>query len=377
MRRLAILVVVFVLGGILTYAVIRGMDRLASRAASRGNHELAAILDRPPVAAGIPDSTLVKAAARIERSVVNIDTLEASRRGFDIWGMPVYAVIPGKASGVIISPSGHVLTNSHVVQNANRIRVTVQSGEHYDGRVIASDPDADLAIVKIEGRNLVPADLGNSDELKIGEYVLAIGNPLGIGTTVTHGIISATNRRNLQISEGRILREALQTDAAINPGNSGGALANQRGQLIGINTAIASPSGGSIGLGFAIPVNTARRVLKELLSGKQTTTATSDEPFIGITSAPVAADLANRIGLQPGLGIRIAQVTPGAGAASAGLQAGMIIIGADGRAVGDPEDVREAVRRHQIGETITLRAIFPDGTVRDVPVRIGRHPRGA
>lgn len=379
MRRFAMVVFMFALGAGLAVGIMRGLDAYRARSAGGAASDLRAVLDRAPAPVDIPATALVTAAARIEPSVVNIDTLAQGRRqGVNIWGEPVLRPfsLQGRASGVIISASGHILTNSHVVADATIIRVTLQTGKVFDGRIVASDPNADLAIVKIDGRGLTPADLGDSDRLKVGEYVLAIGNPLGIGTTVTHGIISATNRRNLQISEGHILREALQTDAAINQGNSGGALANLKGQLIGINTAIASPSGGSIGLGFAIPTNAIRRVLKGMLSGAKPADQTPGDPFIGILYGPVPGDLAVQLGLPPGRGVCVEQVTPLTGAADAGVEAGSVIVAVDGQAITSMDSIRATIGKRHVGDTITLRLVLGDGRQRDTRIRLGRRPAG-
>jgi S1-C subfamily serine protease len=375
-RRFTILVFVFVLGAALAYGVIRVYDRVSGRDDRRAAQNLATLLEQQPSSSTVVDTPMVLAAERIQRSVVNIDTLEPGQRRGYVWGMPVYQTMQGKGSGVIISADGHIFTNNHVVANATIIRVTLPSGEHYDGRLIASDADADLALVKIDGANLVPAVIGDSDRLKVGEYVLAVGNPLGVGTTVTHGIISAIHKGDLQVDEGHVLHKPLQTDAPINPGNSGGALANMRGQLIGINTAIASPSGGSVGLGFAIPANSARMVLRDLLSRTPNRTATREEPFMGIVFGPVPPDVASQLNLAPGQGVFVAQVTPLTGAADAGVVPGSIIVAADGRPITNPSDLTTTVRRHTIGETITLRLIGTDGTRRETKVHLGRRPPG-
>jgi serine protease DegQ len=281
----------------------------------------------------------------------------------------------GKGSGVVISPDGYIVTNNHVIEGANRIRITTMDDKKYDGRLIGADPDADLAIVKIEAANLPHADLGDSDALKVGEYAIAIGNPLGIGTTVTHGIISATNRRNLPVSQDRVLKEAIQTDAPINKGNSGGALANMNGQLIGINTAIYSESGGSIGIGFAIPINAARNILRDMIAKGRVMPITPGQPYIGVAAYPLAADYASQFGLQPGQGVVI-QVFPLTPADNAGLKDGNILLQIDDKPVPNMAGLRTIIGSHKVGDVITLKIVRGDGSKEDVKVTVGRRPTG-
>jgi serine protease Do/serine protease DegQ len=185
------------------------------------------------------------------------------RQFFDIPQGPVEREIQAVGSGVIVDArQGLIVTNNHVVEHADEIAVTLYDGRQLKGRRIGSDPRADLAVIQVPARNLTALSLGNADALQVGDYVIAIGNPFGVGQTVTHGIISATHRTGLADDEKE---DFLQTDAAINPGNSGGALVDLNGELVGINTMIIGPSGGNVGIGFAIPVNTVRRVIDQLL----------------------------------------------------------------------------------------------------------------
>jgi S1-C subfamily serine protease len=333
------------------------------------------VLDRPVVPANIPDSPIVRAAARIEPAVVNIDTL-GTRREVGYFGDQEQFDFQGKGSGVLISPDGYIVTNNHVIEGASIIRVTLTNDRHYDGRLVGADPDADLAIVKIDAANLSSAELGDSAGLKVGEYVIAIGNPLGVGTTVTHGIISATDRRNLPVGEGRVLSQALQTDAPINKGNSGGALANMNGQLIGINTAIASEKGGgNIGIGFAIPINTARSILKNLIAkGRALPPLSAGVPFLGIQFRPLNPDWASAFHLSAGQGVVVEFVEPLTAAADAGLKRGCVIAEIEGKPIMKVEDIRAELSHHHVGDQITLRTVRNDGSHQDVKLTLGRRP---
>ncbi|HSV73692.1 MAG TPA: trypsin-like peptidase domain-containing protein [Chthonomonadales bacterium] len=367
----------FALGCGATLLALRLAGRDSAYAPQGGPLGVLAAIDRAPSPAHIPQTALIAAAARIEPAVVNIDTLEergapsVTRDGLRTERLQVQ----GKGSGVLISSDGYIVTNSHVVEHASIIRVTVKGGRQFDGRVIGADPQADIAVVKVDGSGLPSAELGDSDALRVGEFVLAVGNPLGIGTTVTHGIVSATNRRNLAVGSGRILRQALQTDAPITQGNSGGALANLRGQLVGINTAIASDRGGApLGIGFAIPVNPTRSVLRRLIAVSRTTPRAIGDPFIGISFARVPRDVSREVGLPPGRGIIVLDVKPLTGAADAGLEVGSIIVAIDGRPIAAEDDVRQALAPHQPGQTVAVRIFRGDRTEREVMVRLGRRP---
>jgi serine protease Do len=360
------------------YFLLRNYTSLGRTNDSQAKRNLIAILDKQPISANLPDNAIVKAAAKIEPAVVNIDTLgQRSQPVINRYGEQFerrYG-FQGKGSGVIISPDGYIVTNNHVIEGANIIRITTQDEKKYDGRLIGADPDADLAIVKIEGANLPHAELGNSDDLKVGEYAIAIGNPLGIGTTVTHGIISATNRRNLRVSEDRFLKEAIQTDAPINKGNSGGALANMNGQLIGINTAIYSESGGSIGIGFAIPINAARNILRDMVARGRAMPITPGQPYIGVVAYPVHPSDAAQLGLEPGEGVQL-EVYPLTPADNAGLKTGTIVLEIDGKPINGMGTLRSIITSRKVGDVITLKVLRGDRSREDVKVTVGRRPTG-
>ncbi len=262
----------------------------------------------------------------------------------------------GAGSGVIISPDGYILTNNHVVAGADQM--TVQIGDKgYDARVIGADPLTDIAVVKATvpaGTTLPVAQLGDSDTVQVGDWAIAVGDPLDIGTTVTLGIISAIGARGPQL-EGGTNSTVLQTDAAINPGNSGGALANSDGQVIGINEAIKSPTGTSVGIGFAIPINVAQKIAKQLIANGHVI-----RPYLGIRYGSIQTlppQVREHFGIDPDLnsGVVIGQVIPGTPASDAGLQPGDLILSADGQTLTDQTLLGKITDSHQVGDTINLQ----------------------
>ncbi len=232
----------------------------------------------------------------------------------------------GVGSGVIVSPEGYVLTNNHVVDGATDVQVTLADKREFKARVVGRDPKTDIAVLKIDGENLPTITIGDSSKLQVGDYVLAIGNPFGVGQTVTMGIVSATGRGGLGIED---YEDFIQTDASINPGNSGGALVNDRGELIGINTAIISHgSGGNQGIGFAVPVNLARQVTDQILKNGKVTRA-----YLGITPQDVTPAIAKAFDAKGQQGALIGDVSPNSPAQRAGLERGDIILDVNGKPV--------------------------------------------
>lgn len=361
MKRLFGLGVVFLLGMLIGVTVIRiSYSRpIPDREAKRN---VLAVLERSPRSLGSGDSRIVDAVKRIEPAVVNIDTVTRSEpEDTENHPLGILREVRGKGSGVILSADGYIVTNKHVIEDANRIRVTLPDGNWHYARLIGSDPQTDLAVIRIDATHLPVADIGDSDTLQVGEWSIAVGNPLGLGSTITVGVISALNRRNLQIEEGRQLDGAIQTDAAINRGNSGGALANINGQLIGINTAIlsASPEGGSIGLGFAVPTNTMRRVVKEIILYGKVKNKPTSPPWLGVGMKLVDPTVTQVFSLEPGEGIAIREVIAKSPAAAAGLKPEDIILTIDGKPIGDHRDVREAVSQRKAGETVVVQILRP------------------
>ena len=267
-RRFLALLGVFGSGAIVGGLALRYLPS-RSPATSEAQRRALALLDRPPVLTPAADNKIVLAVRKLAPAVVNIDIVGRIKQQDDS-GRMVYMdqEIRGKGSGVVLTPDGYIVTNEHVIEGASRVRVTFAGGNWQYARMIGRDPERDIAVLRVDAHDLPCAEMADSDKLQVGESVVAIGNPMGLGSSVSAGIISALNRRNLQIDDARNLEGAIQTDAAINRGNSGGALANVNGQLIGINTAILSSgaSGGSIGLGFALPINSVRKIARSLIA---------------------------------------------------------------------------------------------------------------
>ncbi len=309
-----------------------------------------------PVAPGaVMPGSLSPAAKRAAPAVVSIATTQAAAKNpqsNDPWFRFFYGdreddtPQAGLGSGVIVSPEGYILTNNHVIEGADEIEVTLSDSRRTRATVIGTDPETDLAILRIRLDRLPVITLGNSDTAQVGDKVLAIGNPFGVGQTVTSGIVSALGRNQLGINT---FENFIQTDAAINPGNSGGALVDVNGSLLGINTAIYSRSGGNMGIGFAIPVSTARQVLEGIVRDGQVTRG-----WVGVEPNELTPELAETFGLKDVEGVIITGVLQNAPAAKAGLRPGDVLV----RVAGEPV-------RH-VGELLTRIAALPPG----VPVKL-------
>jgi Do/DeqQ family serine protease len=256
----------------------------------------------------------------------------------------------GLGSGVIISNDGYILTNHHVIDGAEKIKVDLNDNRTLQAKVVGSDPPSDLAVLKVDATNLPVLALGDSDKVRVGDVVLAIGNPLGIGQTVTMGIISAKGRQT-GLSSGSF-EDFLQTDAPINQGNSGGALVNTNSELVGINSQILSPSGGSIGIGFAIPANMARTVMDTLLKDGKVRRGQ-----LGISVGRVTEELAEQLGATEGKGVYVAEVQPGSPAERAGLRKGDVIIALNGVELNDSNTFRNQIANAGPGTQVTLTVL--------------------
>jgi Do/DeqQ family serine protease len=260
---------------------------------------------------------------------------------------PVERQRQGLGSGVIIDPNGYVLTNHHVIDGAEQIKVDLNDGRSLDAKLVGSDPPSDLAVLKIDASNLPILVLGDSDKARVGDVVLALGNPLGVGQTVTMGIISAKGRQT-GLSNGAF-EDFLQTDAPINQGNSGGALVSTNSELIGINSQILSPSGGSIGLGFAIPSNMARTVVEQLINSGRVRRGQ-----LGIVVLKIPSPQATQMGVTEGPGVFVYRVQSGSAAERAGLRQGDIITALNGETVTDPNTFRNKIAGTSPGSEVTL-----------------------
>jgi serine protease Do len=256
----------------------------------------------------------------------------------------------GLGSGVIVSPEGYILTNNHVVDGATNVRVTLSDRREFQARVVGSDPKTDIAVLRIEASSLSPITIGDSSKVEVGDTALAIGNPFGVGQTVTRGIISATGRGNLGIEA---YEDFIQTDAPINPGNSGGALINDRGELIGINTAIITHgSGGNQGIGFAIPANLARQVMEEILKNGKVTRA-----YLGIYPQDVTPGIAKAFGEKEPRGVLVGDVSPNSPAQASGLERGDIVLEVNGKPMTDSNQLRMTISMMKPGEEVKLKLI--------------------
>jgi serine protease DegQ len=299
-----------------------------------------AVIEAPATGnVGAPAGSFASAAKKAAPAVVSINTSKAAQRNphaADPWFKFFYGdqgqeAQSGLGSGVILSASGYVLTNNHVVEGADEIEVVLNDSRRARAKVIGTDPDTDLAVLKIELDKLPVIVLGSSDALQVGDQVLAIGNPFGVGQTVTSGIVSALGRNQLGINT---FENFIQTDAAINPGNSGGALVDVNGNLLGINTAIYSRSGGSMGIGFAIPVSTAKLVLEGIVKDGQVTRG-----WIGVEPNNLSPELAETFGVKAKEGVIITGVLQGGPAAQAGLKPGDVIVSVADKAVGNVSEL--------------------------------------
>jgi S1-C subfamily serine protease len=306
-------------------------------------------------------------------SVVNV-TSRAVKIDFFLGEVPQ----EGQGSGFVIDKEGHILTNYHVIEDAQQVEVTLHNRKKYKATVVGTDPAHDLAVIQIKATDLVPAVLGDSRNLQVGQKVYAIGNPFGLAGTMTRGIVSSI--RPVREPNGSTIEDAIQTDAAINPGNSGGPMMNGHGEVIGINTMILSSVGQNSGIGFAIPINTAKAVLNDLM-----TVGRVRRPALGVVTIPISAELADEMGLPSDYGLLILQVVPGSAADQAGLRAGNeraylgnipimlggdLIVAIDGEKIEDEQTLSEIMNNHRAGDTVKV-TIYRKKKKMDVSVALG------
>ncbi len=346
-----------------------------------------------PAPGGVPfiksgNNQVREAAKRVSGYVVNIDTvgqpmLAPGSNFFGFFGEPEEIVPKGQGSGVVASSDGYIITNNHVVANAAKLTVTMSNGKKYPAKLVGRDQDTDIGVIKIEAKGLDAAQFADSGKLAPGDWVIAVGSPLGLESTVTVGVVSATRRGPIRIGN-EVLKEVIQTDAAINPGNSGGALADLNGNLVGINTAIASTSGGSIGIGFAIPATTAKRVADELIKHGKVV-----HPYIGIAFMPYNEETRKQLeergatDLPKIEGVQIREVRQGSPAADAGLQAFDIITKINGKPVSGTGEASEGkagladeIGKSKVGSRILLEVWHAStGRTGTVGVIVGEKPQ--
>ncbi len=271
----------------------------------------------------------------------------------------------GLGSGVIVSPNGYILTNFHVIEAADDIQVSRYDGKTYKARIVGSDPESDLAVLQIEANDLPSITFGQMDSLQVGDVVLAIGNPFGVGQTVTMGIVSALGRSHLGINT---FENFIQTDAAINPGNSGGALVDAQGNLVGINTAIYSRTGGNHGIGFAIPVSSARSIMEQIIESGSVTRG-----WIGVEAQEITAELAESFGLPDTDGALVAGVVRASPADKAGIRPGDVLLSVEGKPVNDPQIMLDLIADLKPDARANFR-LRRDRSILELPVRIGKRP---
>lgn len=312
----------------------------------------------PPVVDGQPLPSLAPMLERATPAVVNIatsGTIEMSEHPlmrdpfyrFFFGNRPLERKTNSLGSGVIVdAENGYILTNNHVVKDADTITVGLKDGRQLKAKLVGTDPDADVAVLQIPSEHLTALPLANSDQLRVGDFVVAVGNPFGLGHSVTSGIVSALGRSGLGIEQ---YEDFIQTDAAINPGNSGGALVNLRGELVGINTAIVGPAGGNVGIGFAIPINLARNLMAQLVAHGEVRRG-----LLAVDGDSLNPDLAQALGTEQQTGMVITDVVPGSSAARAGLAAYDIVVAVNGRPVRSKQDLFNQVGLQNPGATVRL-----------------------
>ena len=334
-------------------------------------------------------TAIVTAAARVSPAVVTVSVVTTRMVRADPFGLPfrdefferffppsLYRErVPGLGSGVIVDASGIVVTNSHVVRNADEIRVNLPDGRHFNAKLLGDSPVYDLAVLQIPGERLPVAPLGNSDSLVVGEWAIAIGNPFGYlledpQPTVTAGVVSATRRDiKAEATPSGMYKNMIQTDASINPGNSGGALVNADGEVIGVNTFIFTSTGGSIGLGFAIPINLAKKVLAEVRRYGRVRVA-----WPGMTVQSVTEGIARRLGWDQAGGLVVSGVDQGGPAERAGVRQLDRIRRVNGRVTNDVEDAQSSIYGAQVGDRLSLE-LERDGKLRTVVLTLEEAPQ--
>ncbi|HMR43452.1 MAG TPA: Do family serine endopeptidase, partial [Saprospiraceae bacterium] len=313
-----------------------------------------------PPASGFAPTDFISAAEAVTPAVVNI---KASQPGDYFWGgQGGYGASTG--SGVIISPEGLIVTNRHVIEDGNKIEVTLSDKREFEAEIVGNDPSTDLALLKIKAKNLPSIKFGNSDNVRVGEWVLAVGNPFNLESTVTAGIVSAKGR-NIDILEDQYSIESfIQTDAAVNPGNSGGALVNTSGELIGINTAIITRSGRYEGYSFAVPSNLVQKIISDIQEFGEVQRA-----ILGVNIEPVDNARAKELGLKNVEGVFISRVSPSGGADEGGLRAGDVIVNINNAKIRTMPELQEQIGRYRPGNIVTVQ-FYRNGKLQETKVTL-------
>lgn len=341
--------------------------------------ELVTITETSPIVDETRPDSYYEAASRAMPSVVNIFTTKAVKElPHPLLNDPMFQRFFGDrleprsrrrsnlGSGVIVSSNGYILTNHHVIEAAEEVEVALADGRKIEAKVIGSDPETDLAVLKINTKDLPAITFGQSEEAKVGDIVLAVGNPFGVGQSVTMGIIGALGRTKVGINT---FEEFIQTDAAINPGNSGGALTDTSGNLIGINTAIYSRSGGSLGIGFAIPIHVAKQIMEQIIQSGSVIRG-----WLGVTMQDMTRELADSFGLKEVAGALIAGVLKNGPADNAGLKPGDILIAIEDQPIKNSSELLNKVAALSPGDTVEV-TIIRDKQEKDVQIKVGIRPQ--
>lgn len=362
MKQFVGFIVAGVVGGLL---VLGGITMILPQSTSdvfglntETNGQLVSNQDRINISKELPDN-FITAADKAMPAVVHISALQKNSKSkdrdddFDLFrdffDNPGREPRGGTGSGVIIKSNGYIVTNNHVVEDADEIEVTLYDNRQFKAKLVGTDPNTDLAVLKIEGDDFPAMDYGNSDKIKVGEWVLAVGNPFNLTSTVTAGIVSALGR-NIDILQERYKIESfIQTDAAVNPGNSGGALVDTKGNLIGINTAIASRTGVFSGYSFAIPANFVSKIVDDIIEYGE-----PQRGFLGISIQDLDNEIANDLGIEITKGVHVIEVSPDGAAYEAGLKRDDIIIGVNGKEIKNSPKLQELIGRGRPGEEVSI-----------------------
>lgn len=374
MKQFASFVIAGVLGGslVLLSQKLLSSEQLAASTSNQQptNNSYALATGNNGSPAATAPNTFNRAAEASMDAVVHIISTEVARprneaeeRFYNYFGTP--APKKSSGSGVIISKDGYIVTNNHVIADATEVEVSLNNGRKYKAKVVGVDPNTDLAVIKIDERDLPSINFANSDQARIGDWVLAVGNPMNLTSTVTAGIISAKGR-NISLLEGqRVIESFIQTDAAVNPGNSGGALVDMDGRLVGVNTAIASTTGSYTGYSFAVPANLVKKVVGDLIEY-----GTVKRGVMGVGIADLDNETARKLGLGSSNGVLVTGISPDGGAAKAGIKTGDVIVAVEGSSVASYNQLQEKIGSRNIGDEVGL-TIFRSGNRKDVRVRLG------
>jgi S1-C subfamily serine protease len=371
-----LLLALAIAGGFFYFTTWRSNARVSGRATDLFSHPANVEITEAAAGGDQLDGEEQNNISVYHRNIPSVVNITSRAMTFDFF----YGLVPqeGQGSGFVIDKEGHILTNYHVIADARQVEVTMHNRKKFKATVVGTDPAHDLAVIQIKAPDLVPAVLGDSQHLQVGQKVYAIGNPFGLAGTMTRGIVSSI--RPVREPNGATIDEAIQTDAAINPGNSGGPLMNWHGEVIGINTMILSSVNQNAGIGFAIPINTAKAVLNDLM-----TLGRVRRPALGVKTIPISSELADEMELPADYGLLIIQVVPGGSADQAGLHGGDkqaylgnipimlggdLIVAIDGEKVQDQQDLSEMMNNHRAGDSVKV-TIYRGKKKLDVTVPLG------